>query len=58
MKICFLVPDGVGLRNYLYSKLIDEFPDEVEIMLLTVLAEGGGYRCGPCTPAQDFSCSL
>ncbi len=39
MKICFLVPDGVGLRNYLYSQLIDEFPDEVEIMLLTVLPQ-------------------
>ncbi|WP_062122320.1 hypothetical protein [Geofilum rubicundum] len=39
MKICFLVPDGVGLRNYLYSKLMDEFPDEVEIMLLTVLPQ-------------------
>lgn len=37
MKICFLVPDGIGLRNYLYSKLIDEFPADVEIMLLTVL---------------------
>jgi len=39
MKICFLVPDGVGLRNYLYSNLISEFPDEVEIMLLTVLPQ-------------------
>ena len=37
MKICFLVPDGVGLRNYLYSSLIDKFPEDAEILLLTVL---------------------
>jgi hypothetical protein len=37
MKICFLVPDGVGLRNYLYSSLIDKFPADAEILLLTVL---------------------
>ena len=22
MKICFLIPDGVGIRNYLYSDLL------------------------------------
>jgi hypothetical protein len=33
MKICFLVPDGTGIRNYLYSRLIKEFPEGTEIIL-------------------------
>lgn len=37
MRICFLVPDGVGLRNYLYSSLIDRLPKDAELILLTVL---------------------
>ena len=39
MKICFLVPDGTGLRNYLFSKLLDKFDESDEIILMTVLPE-------------------
>jgi len=39
MKICFWVPDGTGLRNYLFSKLLDKFDESDEIILLTVLPE-------------------
>ena len=24
MKFCFLIPDGVGIRNYLYSDIIKD----------------------------------
>lgn len=27
-KICFLIPDGVGIRNYLYSKVLKELHDQ------------------------------
>jgi len=27
MKICFLVPDGVGIRNYLYSTILKELKE-------------------------------
>ncbi len=37
MRICFLVPDGVGLRNYLFSKLIKSFKEGDEIILWTTL---------------------
>lgn len=39
MKICFLVPDGTGIRNYLYSRLISEFPKNTEILLWHNLSE-------------------
>ncbi|WP_052345542.1 hypothetical protein [Alkaliflexus imshenetskii] len=39
MRICFLVPDGVGLRNYLYSSILDKFPEHAEIVLYTTLSE-------------------
>ncbi|WP_296704688.1 hypothetical protein, partial [Algoriphagus sp.] len=28
MKICFLIPDGVGIRNYLYSDLLKRLHEE------------------------------
>jgi hypothetical protein len=33
MKICFLVPDGTGIRNYLYSRLISELPEGTEVVI-------------------------
>src|SRR4051794_38819321 len=33
MKICFIIPDGTGIRNYLYSKLVSELPQGTEILL-------------------------
>ncbi|MCL2074660.1 MAG: hypothetical protein FWH18_12110 [Marinilabiliaceae bacterium] len=39
MKICFLVPDGIGLRNYLFSKLLDKFDVSDEIVIMTVLPQ-------------------
>src|SRR5687768_8642076 len=39
MKICFLVPDGTGIRNYLYSRLINEFPAGTEVILWHNISE-------------------
>lgn len=39
MKVCFLVPDGTGLRNYLYSHVIDHFSPNDEIVVWTALSE-------------------
>jgi hypothetical protein len=39
MKICFLVPDGTGIRNYLYSRLIKELPKGTEIILWHNISE-------------------
>jgi len=39
MKICFIVPDGVGVRNYLYSNIISNFPAGTEVVIYTPLAE-------------------
>ena len=39
MRVCFLVPDGTGLRNYLYSKIIDQFSPNDEIVVWTTLSE-------------------
>ena len=39
MKVCFLVPDGTGLRNYLFSKLLSKFDVSDEIVVMTVLPE-------------------
>ncbi|MCF6182659.1 hypothetical protein [Lutibacter sp.] len=34
-KICFVIPDGTGIRNYLYSELVDELQHKnCEIILL------------------------
>jgi hypothetical protein len=38
MRICFLVPDGTGLRNYLYSNVIDRLDDDDEVVLYTTLS--------------------
>ena len=39
MKICIIVPDGIGLRNYLFSSLVDKFDVSDEIVIMTVLPE-------------------
>ena len=39
MKICFILPDGTGLRNYLFSKLLGKFDISDEIVVMTVLPE-------------------
>jgi hypothetical protein len=39
MKVCFLVPDGTGLRNYLYSHVIDHFSPNDEIIVWTTLSD-------------------
>ncbi|MDR2926896.1 MAG: hypothetical protein LBV41_01645 [Cytophagaceae bacterium] len=39
MKICFLVPDGMGLRNYMFSKLLNKFDVSDEITVMTILPE-------------------
>jgi hypothetical protein len=36
-KILFLVPDGVGIRNFLYSKIIDHLKDKAEITIWSPL---------------------
>jgi len=39
MKICFLVPDGTGIRNYLYSRLISELPKGTEVVIWHNISE-------------------
>lgn len=39
MKICLLVPDGTGLRNYLYSSFVDCFSKADEVVLYTTLSD-------------------
>lgn len=37
-KVIFVVPDGVGIKNYLYSKLLTELkPDDVQIVIWSPL---------------------
>lgn len=38
MKVCFLVPDGTGLRNYLYSRVMDNFSPNDDVIVWTPLA--------------------
>ncbi|HPF12308.1 MAG TPA: hypothetical protein PLP62_12700 [Flavobacteriaceae bacterium] len=38
-NIIFLVPDGVGVRNYLFSNIISEFKDKAHLHLWTTLTE-------------------
>lgn len=38
-KILFLVPDGVGVRNYLYSSLVTKLKDSFAISIWTTLEE-------------------
>ena len=42
-KILFIVPDGVGIRNYLYSNLIAELKDN-EITILSTLPKEAFYQ--------------
>ncbi len=42
-KILFVVPDGVGIRNYLYSNLLDELKGN-KIALLSPLPEKAFYQ--------------
>ncbi|MFT3739990.1 MAG: hypothetical protein QM786_14655 [Breznakibacter sp.] len=39
MRICLLVPDGTGLRNYLYSSFVDHFAEHDEVVLYTTLSD-------------------
>src|SRR5579875_534509 len=55
MKLCFLVPDGTGIRNYLYSRLISEFPEDTEILLWHNIAEKAVAEVKELHPGANIS---
>ena len=38
-KILFIIPDGVGIRNYLYSDVLRHVKEEAEIVFWSPLLE-------------------
>ena len=36
-KVLFIIPDGVGIRNYLYSDIITNLKDKAEIVFWSSL---------------------
>lgn len=40
MKVLFIIPDGVGIRNYLYSDVITHLKDKAEIVFWSTLPKG------------------
>jgi hypothetical protein len=54
MKICFLVPDGTGIRNYLYSRLLSELPEGTEIVIWHNISENAIDRVRQLHPQIKF----
>ena len=44
MKIAFVLPDGVGVRNYLYARLLPLLQENHEVVVISTLVDNDAVQ--------------